>query len=95
MASTRTRLWNLYSAISSDMYPDELGRIQGPQERGALDAWRSQHCKAVAARPEEPQVHDPVYNQMEKPDRITLEDGIVRGFVKSSFEILKQTVLKS
>ena len=49
----------------------------------------------MAARLVEPQIHDPVLNQMEKPDRITSQDGIVCGFVKSPFEILKQPVLQS
>ena len=49
----------------------------------------------MAARVVEPQIHAPVLNQMEKPDRITSQDGIVWGFVKSPFEILKQPVLQS
>ena len=46
------------------MYPDEPGRVQGPQERG------------------DPQWME-VLNLTEKPDRISSQDGIVWGFVKS------------
>ena len=65
------------------------------KREGTLHAWRRENCKSVAARLVEPQIHDPVLNQMEKPDRITSQDGIVWGFVKSPFEILKQPVLQS
>ena len=58
------------------------------KREGTLNAWRCEHCEAVAARPVEREIHDSVLNQMEKPDRITSQDGIVWGFVKSSFEIL-------
>ena len=62
------------------------------KREGTLGALRCEHCEAVAARPVEPVIHDPVLNQIERPDRITSQDGIVWGFLKSSFEILKQTV---
>ena len=71
------------------------------KREGTLDTRRCQHCEAVAARPLEHQIHDPerihdlVLYQMQRPDRIALQEGIVWGFVNSSFEILKQTVLKS
>ena len=55
---------------------------------GTLDEWRCQYCEAVAARPVEPHIHDPMLNEIKRPDRITSQDGIVWGFVKSSFEIL-------
>ena len=58
------------------------------KREGALDEWRCQYCEAVAARPVEPHIHDPMLNEIERPDRITSQDGIVWGFVKSSFEIL-------
>ena len=38
-------------------------------------ALRCEHCEAVAARPVEPEIHDPVLNPMERPDRITSQDG--------------------
>ena len=42
------------------------------KREGALDVRRCQHYEAVAARQEEPQIYDPVLNQMERPDRIAL-----------------------
>ena len=46
---------------------------------------RCEHCEAVAARPVEPQIHDPMLNQMEKPDCITSQDDIVWGFVVTRY----------
>ena len=65
------------------------------KREGTLNAWRCEHCEAVGAIPVEPEIHDSVLNQMEKPDSITSQDDTVWEFVKSSFEILKQNVLKS
>ena len=69
-----TRLWNLYSAISS--YPDEPSRVH--QREGTLEAWKCQNFEGVSARQVEPQIHDSVLillNQMGRPDRITSQDG--------------------
>ena len=50
-----------------------------------LDTLRYQHCEAVVARPVEPQIYDPVLNQIERPDRIALQDGIIWRMCKILF----------
>ena len=67
-------------------YPDKPGKPGSVHNReGTLDTLRYKHCEAVGAIPVELQIYDSVLNQIERPDRISLQDGIIWRMCKIRF----------